>query len=210
MSGTYLTEEEQIEILKKFAKNYGPSILLGLFIAVAGLFGFRYYKERQLHIRTQAALAYSQLINSAVSNKPKQMKRQANYLIKEFANTPYASLAQLLLARNAVDNKDTKLALTQLQWVIEHSKQQPLVAIARVRTARIELANKQYKQALATLAKINAKSFSAVKAQVQGDVYTAQGKTVKAKAAYALALKDIDERATIKPVLEMKFDNSAA
>ena len=39
------TEEQQIEAIKKWFKEYGPTIIIGLVIGLGGVFGFREYQD---------------------------------------------------------------------------------------------------------------------------------------------------------------------
>lgn len=210
MTGIYLTEEEQIEQLKKFIKSYGVSIVLGILIAIAASVGYRYYKGRQAHIAVQAAVSYSQLLDGVVSNQPTVVTRQANYLLKEYPKTPYATMASLFLARQAINDKQPQQALVQLNKVINEGRQPAMVALARLRAARVYLSMKQYTTALNILAPIKSKAFLAVKSEITGDIMVAQNKPEKARLAYQVALKNIDQKASMKPVLEMKQDNVAA
>ncbi len=43
----YLTEQEQVELLKNWIKQYSLVILAGVLIAAIGISGWRYWQQRQ-------------------------------------------------------------------------------------------------------------------------------------------------------------------
>ena len=45
MAEEYMTDDEQLEIVKRHIKEYGAWIVGGVVLGVAGLFGWRYYWE---------------------------------------------------------------------------------------------------------------------------------------------------------------------
>ena len=49
------TEQEELEKLKAWWKNYGPALLIGVVIGVALLFGNKYWKEHKERQREEAS-----------------------------------------------------------------------------------------------------------------------------------------------------------
>jgi predicted negative regulator of RcsB-dependent stress response len=94
----------------------------------------------------------------------------------------------------------------QLQWVIDHSGEDELKSIARFRLAESLLDEKQYDQALSTIDVKTADAFAGVFADLKGDILTAAGKPVEAKAAYQLALTKIDPKSPYRGFIQVKFD----
>jgi predicted negative regulator of RcsB-dependent stress response len=211
MSGTYITEEEQVEQLKKFFKQYGMSLLLGLVLALGGSYGFKMYQARQRHNSEQASLIYSQLMNSVTNNERKQITHQANYLITEYPNSVYATLAKLMLAKQAISDNHLQDARSQLTSVMNNKRFPNFSSVARVRLARLAFHDKQYKKALKLLEPLEHQlSFVAYKEQLTGDIMLAMGSPIKAKLAYKKALDLYEGNASLKPVVEMKLDNVTA
>ena len=60
----YETEEQQVAALKKWWKESGTSIMVGLFIGITALFGWRYYAEQSNTQAVQASDLYVQILQS--------------------------------------------------------------------------------------------------------------------------------------------------
>ena len=203
----YTTEEEQIEHLKTWIKNYGTSILIAVLIVIVGSFGWRYWRSHQETLRAQASVGYEQMLSSFASKDQETTALQANRLLTQYASTPYAKLAALTLAKLAVAKGDLGTAKTKLQWVLDNAKDPALRQIARIRIARILLAQKKPQQALQVLANIDDRGYLAMVEAVKGDVFVALGKDAEAKTAYKKALV-LFSKANIKiPLLQMKLAN---
>ncbi len=58
----YNNEEQQVEAIKRFWKQNGTSILAGIAIGLAGLYGFRAYQDNQLAQIEAQSSQYAKLI----------------------------------------------------------------------------------------------------------------------------------------------------
>jgi predicted negative regulator of RcsB-dependent stress response len=101
---------------------------------------------------------------------------------------------------------DAKSAKAQLQWVIDHAKEEGARDIARLRLAGILLDEKAYDQAMKTLEASHEKAFDGLFFDLKGDVLAAQGKTADARAAYQTALEKTDEKSAYRQIVQMKLD----
>src|SRR5476649_2349529 len=112
-----MTEEEQIEQLKNWIKQYGLSILLGAALAVFMVTCYHYWEQYQVRILTHASGIYDEMLTARAQNNPTSLanaKVQAEKLLSHHAKTPYAQLAAFMLARDAVIQKKYAEALEQL------------------------------------------------------------------------------------------------
>ena len=64
----YETEEQQVEALKRWWKENGASLIIGLVVGVSGLFGWRYYVEQDNAHAVQASDMYMHVMQSAMLN----------------------------------------------------------------------------------------------------------------------------------------------
>jgi predicted negative regulator of RcsB-dependent stress response len=78
--------------------------------------------------------------------------------------------------------------------------------VARLRLAGILLDEKKYDEALKLLAPEPAGAYAALRADLKGDILSAQGKTEDARAAYQLALEKSDAASRYRPLIELKLD----
>ena len=67
------TEEEQVEALKSWWKENGKSLIMGVVIAVAAVFGWRGWNQYQDDFAANASAMYESILNP-VANHPKQPK----------------------------------------------------------------------------------------------------------------------------------------
>lgn len=212
----HLTEEEQVEALKRWWAENGTSAIVGVVLAVSGYLGWGFWQDQQ-QANAEAASASYQTLMEAVVSEPGQLLSDektatANHLADELktqhATSLYASQAALFKAKLAVESGDLALAATELSWVIERNVEPALTLLSRARLARVQLDLEQYDQALSTVADANSGSFKAMFAEIRGDVLLAQGKAGEARAAYQLALDNlITEQMNRRPLLEIKIND---
>ena len=132
---TAYDEQEELEKLKAWWKNYGSSAIVGILLGAAVLVGFRYwtqYKEQRLH---DASALYNQLVQDMRGKNADAARKAGETLVNTFSATPYAGMAGLLLARMDFEAGDVKTARTHLQWVIDNANEPATVSAARLRLA---------------------------------------------------------------------------
>lgn len=212
----HLTEEEQIEALKRWWAENGTSTVVGVVLAVSGYFGWEFWKDSQQESAEAASASYQTLMDAVVVEPGQLLSEEksttANHLADELksqhASSLYASQAALFKAKLAVEAQDLKTAAAELQWVIDRNVEPALTLLTRSRLARVQIDLGEYEQALATVTDANSGSFKALFAEIRGDILLAQEKTSEARAAYQLALDNlITEQASRRPLLEIKISD---
>ena len=205
----YLTEQEQIELLKNWIKQYSLVILLGIFLASVMIFGWRTWQERQFKLSTHASLIFDEMLTARVQRNHDALSSATDKLLAHYSRTVYSPFAVLMLARQTVVQKNYPEAQKQLMWVIQHSDVASIRQIARLRLARILLALHQPKESLETLKKDDDRYFTGLIDEVRGDAYLAMNNPHLAKEWYTRALNDLPNAEVIRPLLQMKLDNLA-
>lgn len=205
----YLTEQEQIELLKNWIKQYALVILAGMVIAIIAITGWRYWQERQVKMLKHASAIYDEMLTVRSQNNTAVTMARAEKLISHYPKTIYGQMAALMLARADVLQKDYPEAEKHLRWVIDQSSVPALRQIARLRLARLQIAEQKTDLALTTLQKVDTKSFNGLIDEVRGDAYFAAKDLNKAREAYKLALSELPNAEEIRPLLQMKYDNLA-
>lgn len=203
----YLTEQEQIEILKNWIKQYSLVILAGVIIAVVAITGWRYWQQRQSKILNHASAVYDEMLTMRAQNDNVATLVQANKLFSHYPKTTYGQMAALMLARDAVTNKDYPAAEQHLNWVIDHSRISSFRQIARIRLARILITEQKPKDAIKQLQTVEDKSFNGMTNEVRGDAYLAMNNEAMARESYQQALSELPNAEVIRPLLRMKYDN---
>lgn len=205
----YLTEQEQVQLIKNWIKQYGLTILAGVAIAVLISSAFRYYQGYRNNILLRASSIYDEMLTDRAQNNTDTAETAANKLLSHYPKTPYAQMAAFLLARDAVLKKDYPSAISQLNWVMDHASNRAIKEIARIRIARINLANQKPDAALETLKQLDDKTFLGMVDEVRGDAYIAMNDLSSAKKAYELALHELPNAEVDRPILQMKYENLA-
>lgn len=184
----YHTEEQQVEELKKWWKENGKSVIAGVVLGVGGLLawkGWSYYQEN--HAKAASEL-YAQVQHAMTQNEVKSVTEYSEVLRKDYASTPYASLAALDLAKLDSESDRLEEAAERLRWAVENSPQVTLRNIAKIRLARVQIAQKQYDQTLELLSGDMPPAYSSLIEEVRGDALRAKGDIEKARQAYTRAL----------------------
>ena len=201
-----LEEQEQLDQIKHFWKQYGNLItwVLALVMAcVAGWNGYQYWQRNQA---TQAAAMFDEVERMAQLADMAKVDRAFGDMKERFATTTYAQHSGLLAARLYAEAGKAEQAKAALLWVSENASDPGLQAIARLRLAGLLMQSKDYAQALAQLDGKFPPDFSALVADRRGDIHSLQGKTADAKAEYQKAYAAFDERTEYRRLVEIKLN----
>lgn len=203
----YLTEQEQIELLKSWIKQYSLVILAGVLIAIIGMSAWRFWEQRQNRTLDHASSVYDEMLTMRAQNEPAEMAIQSKKLFSHYEKTTYGKMAALMLARTSAVKNNYAEAKKQLQWVIDNTKVPALRQIARLRMARILITEGKANDSLSLLKNVDDKSFIGLIDEVRGDAYLASNNTEKARSAYQLAISELPNAEVVRPLLQMKYDN---
>ena len=185
----YETEDQQVEALKKWWKENGASLVVGLFVGVSALFGWRYYTEQNNAHAIIASDLYMQVMQGAAMNTidDKTIDIQ-NQLINEYSDTPYAALSSLSLAKVEYEKDNVDAAVAQLELAVKHANEDVTRQIASLRLVNVYLEQKKYDEAKALLNEKHDAAFDAQYEELKGDLYSAQGEIAQARMAYDNAI----------------------
>lgn len=210
----YQTEEEQVEALKRWVKEYGRSVMFGVGMCLVLVFGWRAWQDHTRQAAQAASAAYDQL-QQAVANASAQgatdldrstLETLAEPLLAQWSETTYADLSRLLMAKAAVHGKELEKARDLLATVVAQGEDEAIVHMARQRLARVLLALGEHDAALAELNVPDIKNtvYYAAYSEIRGDILAAKGDVEAAKAAYQEAA-GVEQNP--RPFAEMKLNN---
>ena len=208
----YTTEEEQIAAIKKWWKENWMSLLGGVLIGVGILFGGKYWWENRNFHAEAASIEYEAMIQSLTQNKTEEASDHAAALLGQYADTPYAGLAALTMAKIKTDKGDLATAKSHLRWAIDNVQLPEVQTEAQIRLARVLLAEEKYDEALQRLDGIKSPEYKAATEELKGDIYVARGDKEKARIAYGIAMAELDQSSTnasprLRNFLQMKLDD---
>jgi len=202
-----LTEEQQIEQLKRLWKEYGFAIVLGALIALSISFAWRFYNNYKTTRAEHAAIVYEQTMGDLLNGQTSAAIAQAKKLIKKFKSTPYASLSAFVLAQNAVESNKLDEAVKRLQWIIVHGNTKTFRDLARIRLARIYVEQTKSDDAIKLLKSVKSPEFIGLTAKVRGDAYLKLNQTDQARQAYQEAVDHLPASSGIYDLAKMALYN---
>lgn len=204
MSTVYMTEVEQLEVLKRWWKRYQQVILTGLTVVLLLVSGVRYWQWHQQKVTEQASNAYEHLMMAFSSQDAEAVSAYAQQLVTQYSGTIYADTAHLIRAKLALATGKYADAKQALQAVAVHSKFTILADVARLRLARVFMYEKAYDAALQQLELVKNINYVALRTELRGDIYFAMGKLKAAKHEYQVAQASIEKTGVNNLFLEMK------
>jgi predicted negative regulator of RcsB-dependent stress response len=210
MAEEYLTDDEQLEAVKHLVVEYAPWLIGGVLVGAAVFFGFRYFQNYTNERAYKAAAEFSALTTSLQGNDHTKTRQIADGLVKNYANSPYADQAQLMLARLDVDEGQLDQAVAPLTQVMNDSKDTELRHIARLRLARVLTDQGKADAAIKILAEPMPAAFSARYHEVRGDAYVAKKDIPDAVTEYKAALGAADASGINAALLELKIQDLGA
>ncbi|MEE1979758.1 tetratricopeptide repeat protein [Shewanella xiamenensis] len=199
----YSTEEQQVDAIKQFWKDYGISIGIGAVVGLGGLYGWNTYSDMKIEKAEEASQAF-QALTTKSSDEAAMLAGVAEFS-KNYDQKGYQALLDLIVAKTAVEAKDFPKAEEALKKVIAAKPGAGLDAIATLRLARIQAEQGQVDTALATLDQVTDKAFLAQREELKGDFFVRQGQADKAKTAYQAAMDN--GGVVTSPALKIKLDN---
>jgi predicted negative regulator of RcsB-dependent stress response len=201
----HLHEDDELQKLKDWWKNYGIALILGAVIGLGGLFGYRYWTHHLQQRAAEASALYDQVIYELNQGKPEQAAVLGGKVMKNYASTPYAALSAMLLAKASFDKGDATSAERQLRWALEHARDASVQHAARLRLARLLMSKGKDDDALKLVQGVKEKGgFASEYSEMLGDIYKDKGQIDKAREAYLQALNE-DRGGRYTDVLQMKL-----
>ncbi|MGB5132942.1 MAG: tetratricopeptide repeat protein [Steroidobacteraceae bacterium] len=187
MVDEYLSEREQADQLKEWFRENWLWLAAGIVLGLGGVYGWRWWNAHQTARSQEAEQQFSSMLDALGRNQREESLKIAGRITGEYADTPYADQARLVLARLDIEAGDLDAAAIALKGVMDKSRDPDLVLVAGLRLARVQLAKGSYDEALATLDSIDNPAVAARVSELRGDVMLARGKPADALASYRLA-----------------------
>jgi predicted negative regulator of RcsB-dependent stress response len=200
-----LQEQEQLDALKAFWKQYGNLITWALvagMLVYAGINGWQWWQREQ---SGKAGAMFDELDRAVQAGDPEKTARVFTDIKDRYPRTAYAQQAGLLAAKVQYEKGKADESRAALAWVAENAIDDEYRALARLRLAGVLLDAKQHDEALKQLESVAQGPFAALAADRRGDILQAQGKTALAKAAYQEAWKAMDEKVEYRRLVDAKL-----
>jgi predicted negative regulator of RcsB-dependent stress response len=200
-----LEQQEQLDQVKQFWKQYGNLITWVLVLALgayAAWTGYLYWQQQ----RAQGAGGlYEELDRAASADDAAKVAQAFTDLRDKYAGTTFSEQGALLAAKVAIDHHQRDAAMADLHWLVDHGKNVNLVAIARLRLAGVLMDGKQYDEALTALDAGLPAEYTPLVEDRRGDIYLAQGKKPEAIKAYRAAWEQMPASLEYRRFIEGKL-----
>ncbi len=201
-----LEEQEQLDQLKHFWKQYGNLITWALILVLGVFAGWNLYQRWQQSQASQASALYDEVERVAKAGDVAKLDRVIADMKDKFPGTAYAQQAALMSAKVYFEAGKIEQAKASLSWVAEKSSDEGYQAIARLRLAAVLMEAKAYDEAFKQLNGAFPAEFAALVADRKGDIFSLQGKKAEARAEYEKAYKTFGDRAEYRRMVEVKLN----
>ncbi|MDY7547655.1 tetratricopeptide repeat protein [Glaciimonas sp. CA11.2] len=201
-----LEEQEQLATINDWWKKYGNLVTWVVIIALAGYAGWGGWKYYQNSQASQASQLYEEMQKAVGAKDNAKVQRAAADMQQKFSSTAYAEMAGMTAAKAAFDANDLNGAKAQLQWVIDHGRQEEYKTIAKIRLAGILLDQNAYDEGLKVLTGDVSPEFASALADRKGDILVAQNKLDEARVAYQLAIDKAVQGNPGRQLIQIKLD----
>lgn len=214
----YDTDEEQIEAIKGWWEENGTSVIVGIILVLAVLFGSRYWQSSHNASAELASDIYTQMSDAVQADFDLNIDDEAlsavsnwhNELKTNFLNSIYSRYSALLMARLYVQRNELANAENELRWILDNpglgflkSIDDEMALTTRGRLARVIIAQGNAEAALQLLNEVDPGTFVGIFAEIEGDAYVELGRFPEAIEAYQTALT----LGTNTDVVELKLND---
>lgn len=216
-------DQEQIEKLKRWWINNGLSVCLGLGLGISTVLGWRLWELRAEGRAAVASDLYEDLreaiaeADSDVADTDAAVEADVEdpaynalltILQDEYPETPYASMAALITAREAISAGHLANARRHLEWVVDNADTDALLYTARMRLVRVLLALRFLDEAEQQLqADTTVAGQSAMYQELWGDLQELRARPAEAIVAYRKAYQlALQTHKSYLPFLKIKLE----
>lgn len=200
-----LEEQEQLDQLKQFWKQYGNLISWVLILVLGSFAAWNGWTMWQRDQAVKAGAMYDEIEKTVQGGDADRAAALLASLKDRYPRTAFAQQAALLVAKLQFDKGQLDKTGETLAWVSENAAEDEYKTVARLRLAALLMDQKKYDEALKQLDGASAKEFAALVADRRGDVLLAQGKKDEAKAAYQQAWTTMDSQVEYRRLIEAKL-----
>ncbi|NDY90704.1 YfgM family protein [Ideonella livida] len=205
-----LEEQEQIDQLKAFWKQYGnliTAVATLVLLAFAGWNGWNWWQREQA---AKAAVVFEQVDQALQGGSLDKAQTLFGEMKDRFGRATLTGHAGLLLARSQAEKGQIESAAGVLDWVAGHAADKGHRALAQLRLAGLAMDRADWVQAGKYLDAVDDPAFKALVNDRRGDLAMGQGQREAAVSAWQKAHADLAETLEYRRVVEAKLAAAGA
>lgn len=210
MVDEFLSEHEQGEQLKAWARDNWAWVLSGIVVGLGLLGGWQYWQTFKSTRAESASAMLDEFAKATESADKARAESLYKTLTEQYASTPYANQARLLQARYLVETNDFAKAEAVLREVVDKTNDAELKLVATLRLARVLIQEAKADDALALIDPSKLGAFAGQAHEVRGDAYFAKQDVANARTEYKAALDALRTDGADVSVLELKLQDLGA
>jgi predicted negative regulator of RcsB-dependent stress response len=200
---------EQSELIQKWLRQNGVSIIVGIALGLVLIFGYQQWKSHGARHQAEAADVYTAAQVALATNKANAADVAINRLQTDFPETAYAVFAVSERARTQAEAGQYDKAEASLAWAHDKAGDDALKALVQVRIAQVRLAEGKAEETLSALESLPKNTYVALSQELRGDALVKLGRPDEARKAYQAAIAGMDDSAPQRGVVQMKLDDLA-
>lgn len=193
------SDEEKAEALKAWWSSNGTSVIAGIGLTIAGMFGWNYYQDSKLTNAEGASKIFAEFNKDGAD--PAAIVEKIN---TQYGSSVYASLAALNAAKASCEDEKTDDCISLLKTATD-SSQDSVANIAKIRLARTLISAKKLDEAQTILSEDLPEAYESLVSELQGDIHFAKKEFKEAREAYDKAIENAENANT--QLLQMKRDD---
>ena len=201
-----LEEQEQLDQIKHFWKQYGNLISWVLIVVLGGYAAWNGYQFWQRDQAAKAAVLFDEVERAVTAGDVVRVERSFADMKDKFGGTHYAHQAALLAAKALQAKDKAEAARAALKWVAEVAPDPAYRDIARLRLSALLLDAGSNDEALAQLTAPFTPAMAGLSADLRGDVLHAKGQKTEAVAAYQTAWQQLVDSPDYRRLVEAKLN----
>jgi len=199
-------EHEQSERVRSWLKEYGISLVMGLALALAGVFGYGQWQQRQAANAQLAAEYYNVIQDDLNEDRLETAEEQFQAMASAVGDSAYYGLASLLMAGAYVEDGRLGPAADLYREILANEGLGSIHPMSTTRLARVLHAQGDNAEALALVDAEAPEGFVGAWAEIRGDILVAQGDLEQARIAYQEALDNQVGQGIGRNLLQIKLD----
>ncbi|MBE9548992.1 MAG: tetratricopeptide repeat protein [Proteobacteria bacterium] len=206
-------DHEQSERVRQWVKENGAAIVMGIVLAIGGLYGWKFWQNQTKDAQMQVAAEFQGLATALDLSRFDQAYGHFETIKTDYPNSTYNPMAHLMIARARLNQGQVDLAESLYRELLKSNDEssQFIKFIAAERLARLLLSEGKTDKAKELLDTYSGNEpFAARFAEVRGDLLAASGDADGARAAYQKALDSMEAGTGDRRLLELKRDNPIA